>query len=76
MTNRNETDTNEMATIETNYQTDFYSAVYHQYSTNFYGDYSRKYKIPRNWDRDTKYRFGISIFIFLCTIFLITDWHH
>ena len=31
MTNRNQTDTNEMATTETKYQTDFYSAEKYQY---------------------------------------------
>ena len=30
MTNQNQTDTNEMATIETKYQTDFYSAEKYQ----------------------------------------------
>ena len=30
MTNRNQTDTNEMATTETKYQTDFYSAEKYQ----------------------------------------------
>ena len=31
MTNRNQTDTNEMTTTETKYQTDFYSAEKYQY---------------------------------------------
>ena len=35
MTNQNQTDTNEMATAETKYQTDFYSAEKYQYFTKF-----------------------------------------
>ena len=35
MTNRNQTDTNEMTNTETKYQTDFYSAEKYQYLTNF-----------------------------------------
>ena len=35
MTNRNQTDTNEIATTETKYQTDFYSAEKYQYLTKF-----------------------------------------
>ena len=34
-TNRNQTDTNEMTTTETKYQTDFYSAEKYQYLTKF-----------------------------------------
>ena len=35
MTNQNQTDTNAMATTETKYQTDFYSAQKYQYLTKF-----------------------------------------
>ena len=35
MTNQNRTDTNEMATTKTKYQTDFYSAEKYQYLTKF-----------------------------------------
>ena len=66
--NPNLTDTNEIATTETKYQTDFYAAVKYQYLINFYGDSThRNDKIHRNyqyiWDRDTKYQFRIGIFL-------------
>ena len=35
ITSQNQTDTNEMATTETKYQTDFYSAQKYQYITKF-----------------------------------------
>ena len=35
MTNRNQTDTNKIATTEANYQTYFYSAEKYQYLTKF-----------------------------------------
>ena len=35
ITNQNQTDTNEMATTETKYQTDFYFAQKYQYLTKF-----------------------------------------
>ena len=66
--NRNQTDTNEMATTETKYQTDFYSAK----NTNILPNFNKGLpqntdKIPRKyqeiWDRNTKYRFGIGIFL-------------
>ena len=68
MTNRNQTDTNETATTETKYQTYFYSAEKCQYLTKFQADRTQDSdKIPRKyqeiWDRNTKYRFGIAIFL-------------
>ena len=68
ITSQNQTDTNEMATTETKYQTDFYSAQKYQYLTNFkkivfkipikYQEDTKKFR-----DRNTKYRFGFGIFL-------------
>ena len=79
ITNQNQTDTNEMATTETKYQTDFYSAPKYQYLTKF-----KKIvlKIPIKYQENTKkfgteiteYRFGFGIF--LVYQILVTDWHH
>ena len=50
MTNRNQTDNNEMATIKTKYQTDFYSAEKYQYLTKLYEDRAQDTdKIPRKY---------------------------
>ena len=73
MINRNQTDTNEMATTETKYQADFYSA---EKNTNIKPNFNKAVlkitdKIPRKyqeiWDINTKYRFGIGIFL-VCQI--------
>ena len=67
MTNRNQTDTNGIAHTETKYQTDFYSAEKYQYLFK-----KTVLKIPIKyqektyqeiWDRITKNRFGIGIFL-------------
>ena len=68
MTNRNQTDTNEMAATETKYQTDFILPK----NTNIKPNFNKALlkitdKIPRkyqeSWDINTKYRFGIGIFL-------------
>ena len=68
ITNRNQNDTNEIATTETKYQNDFYSCEKYQYLTKFYEDRAQDTdKIQRKYqeisDRNTKYRFGIGIFL-------------
>ena len=69
MTNQNQTDTNEMATTEIKYLTDFYSA---EKNTNMKPNFNIECSqnadtIPRKyqeiWDRNTKYRFGFGIFL-------------
>ena len=56
-----------MATTETKYQTDFYSAKNTNILPNFEKGFLKNDKIPRKyreiWDRNTKYRFGIGIFL-------------
>ena len=57
ITNRNQTDTNEIATTETKYQADFYSSEKYQYLTKFYEAHTedsdkKKKKIPINlWQK-------------------------
>ena len=55
--NRNQTDTNEMATTETKYQTDFYSAK----NTNILPNFNKGFlKIPIKYQENTK-KFGTEI---------------
>ena len=66
--NQNQTDTNVMATTKTKYQTNFYSAGKYQYLTKFQEDRTPDNdKIQRKYqeisDINTKYRFGIGIFL-------------
>ena len=65
MTNRNQTDTNEMTTTETKYETDFYSVEKYIYLTKLfrrsYSRYRKKYQ--ELWVRNTKNRFGIVVFL-------------
>ena len=76
MTNRNQTDTNEMATIETKYQTIFILPKNTNIKANFnkavlkipikYQENTKKIpskKTSKIWDINTKYRFGIGIFL-------------
>ena len=76
MTNRNQTNTNEMATTETKYQTDFYSTEKYQYlKKNNKSVLKNTDKIPRKYrdigDRNATYRFGIGIL--LVYQILVTD---
>ena len=69
ITNRNQTDTNEMTNTETKFQTNFYSAQKYQYLTKFYQDHSQNSdKIPRNTKKfgteiPNTYRFGFGVFL-------------
>ena len=52
MTNRNQTDTNDIATTETKYQTDVYSFGKYQYLIKFCEDHSQVTdKIPRKYKK-------------------------
>ena len=57
ISNRNQTDTNEMANTETKYQTDFYSAK----NTNIQPNFNKGFlKIPIKYQQDAK-KFGTEI---------------
>ena len=57
ISNRNQTDTNEMATTETKYQTDFYSVK----NTNILPNFNKGFlKIPIKYQENTK-KFGTGI---------------
>ena len=79
MANQNQTDTNEMATTETKYQTNFYSAEKYQYLTKFN---KIVLNMPMKYQGNTK-KFWTEIpnadlvFVFSWyTKFLVTNWHH
>ena len=58
MTNQNQIDTNEMATTETKYQTNFYSA---EKNTNIYPNFNKSvHKKPTKYQENTK-KFGTEI---------------
>ena len=69
MTNLNQTDTSEIATTVTKYQTDFILPKNTNIKPNFKETVHTQDsdKIPRKcqeiWNRNTKYRFGIGIFL-------------
>ena len=76
ISNRNQTDTNEMATTETKYQTDFYSAK----NTNIEPNFKKSFLIiPIKYQENTK-KFGteipntdlVSVFSWY-TIFFVSD---
>ena len=76
MTDRDQTDTNEMATTETKYQTNFYTSKNTDIKSNFIKavgtQFTDKITIKCEiWDINTKYLFGIGIFWY--TKFLVTD---
>ena len=80
MTNQNQTDTNEIATTETKYQTDFYAAK--KKNNNLPSFKKAVHKIPIKYQENTK-KIGTEIpntdlvLVFSWyTKFLVTDWHH
>ena len=80
MTNQNQTDTNEIATTETKYQTDFYSAeiisIFNQILSRPYSRFRQNTKkIPINLGTEIPNTDLVLAFSWY-TKFLVTDWHH